>query len=111
MVDRHGLPRRELRRNKDRFERTHFLDKLLPATGKRNKLFPSTAGAEVWSNFFEHTAEAPSRGKRTKAQHRVVTLLHAAMILLDRVFANDKSGFFRPPDWSAPRSGSPLPLR
>jgi hypothetical protein len=50
-VDVLALSRTLVRCEKDRFECMHFLQKLLPATRKRNKLFASTAGTEVLREF------------------------------------------------------------
>jgi hypothetical protein len=69
--------------SKECLQHTNFLDKLLPAARERNKLFSFPARTEVLSNFFESTAEALGRGNRTKAEHRVIALFDAAMILFD----------------------------
>src|SRR4051794_39854761 len=101
----------ELTGEETRFERLHSGDKQLALTRQADELLAPTTRTKVLPDFVKGRTESLRGAEGPKAEHRVVALLDATMILLDRVFANDKSGFFRPPDWSAPRSGFPLPPR
>ena len=57
----------ELRREKGRLQYMHFLDKLLPASRKRDELFSLLARTKVLPDFFKDATEASSGGKRTEA--------------------------------------------
>src|SRR5438309_938297 len=64
--------------------------KVLPAACRRDKLIRRSPGPEIVSQLIEGAAEALRRSKAFKAEHRIVALFNAAMILFNGLITNDK---------------------
>ncbi len=60
-------------------------EEFLPPLGRGEELVRRSPRPEVVSKLVEGVTEALSRSKTFKAQHRIVALFEAAMILLDPI--------------------------
>ncbi len=64
---------------------SELTQELLPSLGRGDELVRKASGPEVVTEFVEATAEALRGSEAFKTKHRVVTLLNAAVVLLDPI--------------------------